>query len=135
MILVKPAFSHKINIYAEWEGDILQGEGYFPDGSPAAYCKVELVSDKEELIITLATDKKGKFKVKISKNAYTKVRLIINDMVGHKNDYTLILDNKKNELPADLNENKKQDQGITKKALIGISLILGIFLIFYYLKK
>ncbi|OAG28724.1 hypothetical protein [Thermodesulfatator autotrophicus] len=91
ILLNSPAIAHKINIFAYTEGNTIQGEVYFNDGSPAKNTKITLYSVKgDKVLAETKTDKEGIFKLPIPKGL-KEVKVVAWAEMGHRAEMKLKL--------------------------------------------
>lgn len=62
MILAPLVFAHRVNIFAQVEGDSIIGQGYYNDGVPVRNQKVEVFRLNGQTLLELETDSAGYFR-------------------------------------------------------------------------
>ncbi len=89
---VQPAWAHKISIFAYVEGQTIQGQVYFNDGSPAKKAKVTLLPAKgDKVLAETQTDAEGNFKLPLPKGVKGTVRVVALAEMGHRAEMKLAL--------------------------------------------
>ncbi len=92
LIISSKVWAHKISIFAYVEGNYIQGQVYFNDGSPAKLAKVTLLPARGHKILgETKTDKEGNFKLLIPKGVEGKVRVVALAEMGHRAEINLSL--------------------------------------------
>jgi nickel transport protein len=62
LILAPLAFAHRVNIFAQVEGDSIIGQGYYNDGAPVRNQKVEVFRLNGQTLLEIETDSAGYFR-------------------------------------------------------------------------
>jgi len=96
MLIGAPASAHILKVFAEVQGDIIVGEGYFSNGAVPALHRVDIFGPDKQKVAEVTTDDKGKFSFKPTKRQnYT---FVIDAGEGHRAEWVVEAD----ELPATL---------------------------------
>lgn len=61
-VLTPLAFAHRVNIFAQVEGDSIVGQCYYSDGAPIRNQKIEVRGMTGEKLLELQTDSTGRFR-------------------------------------------------------------------------
>lgn len=86
-----PAIAHKINIFAWAEGQTVFTESYFTGGKLIEGGLVEVFDPAGQKLLEGRTDQKGEFSFKLPQK--TDLLLVLTASMGHKNDFTLKVEN------------------------------------------
>ena len=86
--------AHKMAVYAWLEGDVISGQAAYNDGSYAKSCRVEVVERNGNIIAKTVTDKDGSFSCRMPHTLQFPVKVIINDGMGHRDQYLIDKDNR-----------------------------------------
>lgn len=89
----RPAFAHKVSVFAYVEGETVRAEGYFVDGKPCANTRFEVFDASGAKVMQGTTSADGTFSFKAAKKSDYK--LVVNAGEGHQAEYTV----KASELP------------------------------------
>ncbi|HEX3497716.1 MAG TPA: hypothetical protein VHT04_00180 [Stellaceae bacterium] len=96
MLIGAPASAHILKVFAEVQGDMIVGEGYFSNGAVPAQHAVDIFGPDKQKVGEVMTDDKGKFSFKPTKRQnYT---FVIDAGEGHRAEWVIEAD----ELPATL---------------------------------
>jgi nickel transport protein len=87
VVMVLPAYAHKVNIFAYVEDGRIYTESYFPDGKPVDGGTIEVLDSGNQKVAEGVTDKDGKCSLPIPKR--DDLTIVINASMGHKNSYLL----------------------------------------------
>ncbi|MEE9556223.1 MAG: hypothetical protein V3V76_03095, partial [Candidatus Adiutricales bacterium] len=93
-----PAIAHKINIFAWAEGQTVFTESYFTGGKLIEGGLVEVFDPAGQKLLEGRTDQKGEFSFKLPQK--TDLLLVLTASMGHKNDFTLKVENADEAAPA-----------------------------------
>ncbi len=87
------AQAHRVNIFAYLEGNVIKGEVYFSDGTPAKGALVTLEPLKgSQVLAKTKTDKQGQFSLSLPKDLRDKeVRIVALAEMGHRAEMKLNL--------------------------------------------
>lgn len=94
-----PAAAHKLSVFATVQGNSVEGEVYFHDGTPARNVAVTIFDPGGEVVGKASTDKEGKFTFE-ARLRYDH-KLIADAGLGHQAEYTVEADELPQDLPAD----------------------------------
>ena len=149
-ICVSFAFSHKLNLFLNQEGDKVFASSYFATGSFCKNCEITVRNGKGKLIQTGKTDDKGEFIItKLAPRIFVDVKTI----EGHAAKYILNIEeisSKREEKIKEINdlkeeisklkrENKllkeKVEQNELLKMVFALFVIAGIFFVLKRIKK
>ncbi len=90
--MAHPLWAHKISIFAYVEGQTIQGQVYFNDGSPAKRAKVTLLpAQGQKVLAETKTDAEGNFKLPLPKGVKGSVRIVALAEMGHRAEMKLAL--------------------------------------------
>lgn len=92
----QPAYAHTLYVFAQTEGNTIQGEAYFRGRIPAKGLKVTALDPANEAIGSTTTDDEGKFTLEARFRCDH--RLLVDTGDGHGAEYTILAA----QLPADL---------------------------------
>lgn len=108
-------FAHKLNIYAYTDGDMVNSESYFADGSRCKNCIIEVYEKNTgKTIIEGKTDDNGKFSFKMPEAA--SLRLVLKAGAGHQSEYNLSLKEAAGtRLKEETKDTKRLKDGISKE--------------------
>jgi len=81
--------AHKITVYAWMEGDTISGQAAYNDGSYAKSCRVEVLENNGNIVSKTVTDMEGNFSCRLPHILQFPVKVIINDGMGHRDQYTI----------------------------------------------
>lgn len=87
MVSASPVHAHKVNLFANVEGNTIVVEGYFTDGKRAQNSKVTVYGPENELLVEGTTDDDGKFSFDIPQISDLRISLYAG--MGHRTEYTL----------------------------------------------
>lgn len=87
MFSASPVHAHKVNLFANVEGNTIVVEGYFTDGKRAQNSKVTVYGPGNELLLEGTTDDDGKFSFDIPQISDLRISLYAG--MGHRTEYTL----------------------------------------------
>jgi len=93
-----PASGHKLTIFATVQGNTVEGEVYFHDGTPARNAAVTVFDPGGEVLGKASTDQDGKFTFELRFRCDHK--LIADAGLGHQAEYTVEADELPRDLPA-----------------------------------
>lgn len=93
-----PASAHKLNIFASVQGNVVEGEVYYHDGTPARNVAVTILDPDDDALGKASTDQEGKFK--LEPRFRCKHKLIADAGMGHQAEYTVEADELPQDLPA-----------------------------------
>ncbi|RJP77324.1 MAG: hypothetical protein C4522_15650 [Desulfobacteraceae bacterium] len=97
-LFVNPCKAHKLTVYAWVQSDTVYGEAAYNDGSYAKSCRVTIIDSRDKLIARVITDKEGKFFYRLPHTPAAPVKIIINDGMGHHDEYIISQDELINQL-------------------------------------
>lgn len=83
------ALAHRLNVFALLEGDCINGEAYFNDGSPAKDSKVLIKNSTGHVLAEGKTNENGQFSLKLSSPPTEAVTVIVEGGVGHRGETTV----------------------------------------------
>lgn len=87
LLLIMPAFAHKVNIFAWVEGDTVHTESYFPDGRVVQNGTVSVYDREDSLILKGVTDEEGLFSFPVPKG--DDLTIVLDASMGHRATYRL----------------------------------------------
>jgi hypothetical protein len=93
-----PALAHKLNVFATVQGNVVEGEVYYQDGTPARSVAVTVLDPDGEALGKTSTDQEGKFTFEPRFRCDHK--LIADAGLGHQAEYTVEVDELPRDLPA-----------------------------------
>ncbi len=82
--------AHRISLFAYTDGNEIEGEVYFVDGSPVKKAQVELLNPQGKVLASTLTDERGQFRFGNLPPVET-VRLVAVAEAGHRAEMTLKL--------------------------------------------
>jgi len=83
------ALAHRLNVFALLEGNYVNGEAYFNDGSPAKSSKVLIKNREGDVLAEGKTDENGRFNLKLPQLPVEAVTVVVEGGVGHRGETTL----------------------------------------------
>lgn len=91
LMLVSPAWSHKVKVFAGVEGDLVVVQGYFSGGVKARDCVVEVLDHKGKIIHRGKTNANGIYSFEAAKLPMLKedIRFVLRAGSGHEARYSL----------------------------------------------
>jgi nickel transport protein len=87
VLLGSLAFAHRVNIFAQVEGDSVVGQCYYSDGTPVRNQKVEVLRSSGAKLLELMTDDDGYFK--FSPGVREDLKIVLYAGMGHKAEITV----------------------------------------------
>ena len=149
-VFISIAFSHKLNLFLNQEGDKVYASAYFASGSFCKNCDITVKDGKGKLIQSGKTDKKGEF---IISSLAPRIFVDVKTAEGHAAKYILNIEEevlKREEKAKEIeelqvqigklkSENKllkeKVEQNELLKMIFALLVIVGIFFILKRVKK
>ena len=142
-------YAHKVNVFAEADGGIINVDCYYSRGKKVHDGKIEVLDlNNNKLLFSGVTDEKGKLAFKIPEEAINNesgLKIILNAGMGHRGEWILpyseILESLKAEndtsgimLKKEIAENKiKAEKAIKKSAVKPINVFIGLVIIWILL--
>ncbi len=105
LFFTMPSFAHKVNIFANFDGEKIKGYAYYSSGKPAKNSQVLIAMPDGEHIDQLKTDSNGRFV--FSPKAKGTYKLILKAADGHLAETYINI--KKENLPSDKKGLKKNN--------------------------
>lgn len=147
-LLFSFSFSHKLNVFVEFEDNKLFVSAYFANGNACQNCKVEIKKD-DKLLISSTTNTKGEFEETLKEK---EIFLSVDAGSGHEVSKTVVQEYRVNtsleneELVKLQEENKKLKQQVKLleekleqmdifKTIFALLVIVGIFAFLKRIKK
>ncbi len=112
ILLGSMVFAHRVNIFAQVEGDSVVGQCYYNDGTPVRNQKVEVLRPSGEKLLELMTDDDGYFK--FSPGVKEDLRLVLYAGMGHKAEITV----EARSLPEVAKPREEKPKSVPKKAQV-----------------
>lgn len=79
-----PAYAHRVNLFAWYDGKMILADGYFSGGAKAMNSKILVLDSRGKEVFHGMTDKKGKFSFKPPGNG--EYRLVLEAGMGHRTE-------------------------------------------------
>ena len=102
----KPAFPHRVSIFAWFEDDTICTESYFQDGTSVINGKIEVFDSAGNSVHKGITDRNGEYSFKIPK--FDDLTLVLDAAMGHRATFEL-----KVEEFGEVYRKEKSDEGYT----------------------
>ena len=107
------AMAHRLSVFAILEGDTVNGEAYFNDGTPAKGCPVFLKVNKDQTLVKGKTNEEGLFSLKVPSPMPNRFEVIVEGGAGHRGTTTIETSRKGNETVKDANAKTYKTEGIS----------------------
>jgi nickel transport protein len=98
LVGASPVSAHKLNVFATVEGSAIEGEVYFPDGTPARDAAITVCDPEGQELTRTSTDQQGRFSFEPRFRCHH--TLIADAGLGHQARYTVQADELPQDLPA-----------------------------------
>ncbi|GAB4117882.1 MAG: hypothetical protein Kow00103_14900 [Candidatus Caldatribacteriota bacterium] len=91
VVIYKPVFAHKVNIFAYVEGDKIYTESYFNDGKKCINSKLEVFDQQGNKLLEGQTDEEGTFSFEIPEEEVinTDLKIVLTASMGHRAEYII----------------------------------------------
>jgi nickel transport protein len=86
LIVANAAYAHKLQVFANAEGNTVSGEAYFMGGAKAQGCKVQIFGKADAVLGEGVTDENGKFSLPAQPG---QERLVVSSSEGHRAETAL----------------------------------------------
>jgi len=132
-LAAKPAFSHKVNIFAYVEDNHLKGDSYFYSGDKVFNGQIEVYDVQGKRIAVSKTDIHGKFSLPLPLMVSLPLRILLRAGQGHQSDYILtaaefvtdtITSNNKLIVPAEINDAVRSTSEVKYISVVDLELII-----------
>ncbi len=107
---VSNAVAHRVNVFAYREGDVVNVEGYFVDGTPAAGSKVEVFDAAGRLVARGKTDREGLWSFSTKEKGQLRIELVAS--MGHKGTFVLEREDSEGKAPGSTGAEREIAKGV-----------------------
>ncbi len=91
VVIYKPVFAHKVNVFAYVEGDKIYTESYFNDGKKCINSKIEVFDQQGNKLLEGQTDEEGTFSFEIPEKEIINadLKIVLTASMGHRAEYII----------------------------------------------